>query len=76
MSVIWSFLIWHTRTSLYLTLACVKKHCSKVFIFHLFFISELSVSKSRGALDVVSCNLSWERQGYECPSNVGRVTRS
>jgi len=36
----------------------------------------LSVSKSRGTLDMVSCNLSWERQGYECPSDVERVTRS
>jgi len=40
------------------------------------FISELSVSKSKGTLDVASCNMSWGRQGYECPSDVGRVTRS
>ena len=51
-------------------------HFSKVLSFHLSFISEFSVSKSKGALDVVSCNLSWERLGYECPSDVGRVTRS
>jgi len=32
-SVIGSFQSWHTRTLLYLTLACIEKHCSKVFSF-------------------------------------------
>ena len=34
------------------------------------------MSKSREILDVASCNLSLGRQGYECLSDVGRVTRS
>ena len=55
-----SFRSWHNMSILYLTLAWVEKHISKVFIFHLSFMSELSVSKFRGTLDVVSCNLSWE----------------
>jgi len=39
------FRSWHNRITLYLTLACVKKHFSKVFSFHLCLISKLSVSE-------------------------------
>jgi len=44
---------WHNRLTLYLTLACAKKHISKVFIFHLSFKSELSVCPDCGNLDLV-----------------------
>ena len=45
-----SFQYWHTRTSLYLTIASVEKHCSKVFSF----ISLLSWVVVRiGNLDVL-----------------------
>jgi len=52
-SEILSFQSWHHRISLYLTLACVKNHFSKVFSFHLSFISELSVCPNCVNLDVV-----------------------
>ena len=35
-----SFHSWHTRTSLYLTLAWFEKHCSKVFFSSLFQVIE------------------------------------
>ena len=48
-----SFQSWHNRITLYLTLACVEKYFSKVFSFHLSFISELSVCLNCVNLDVV-----------------------
>ena len=38
-----AFVVGTLRTLLYLTLAWIKKNCSKVFFFHLPFTSELSV---------------------------------
>jgi len=48
-----SFQCWHNRITLSLTLACVKKHFSKVFSSHLSFISELRVCPNCVNLDVV-----------------------
>ena len=50
---IWVFKSWHNRFTLYLILACIKKHFSKEFSFHLCFISELSVCPNCVNLDIV-----------------------
>ena len=72
-----SFPNWHTRISLYLTFACVRSIVVRnSFSFLYCHQWGVSMSNSRGTLDVLPYNWSWGRQGYECPSDVGRVTRS